>query len=62
VVQVLAKNDKYTGKYVAMKDFDKHTIVSSGSTPTEAYNKALKKGYNNPVITYVPEKGMVQIY
>ena len=44
VVQILTRNNKYTGKYVAMKDFGEHTIVSSGSTPTEAYDKAVKKG------------------
>jgi len=62
VIQVLTNNNKYTGKYIAMEDFGKHTVISSGSTPTEAYDKAVKKGYAEPVITYVPEKGMVQIY
>lgn len=62
MIQTLVKNKKYIGKYVAMKDFDNLKVVGAGNTPTEAYEKALSKGYNTPVIAFVPAKDMVQIY
>lgn len=58
----LIKDRKYSGQYVALKDFKDTTVVSNGPQPQEAYQKAVKKGYNNPVIVYVPVKDIVQIY
>jgi hypothetical protein len=62
MIQILTKNTKYDGKYVALKSFDKQVVIGKGSTPQEAYDKAISKGYSNPVITFIPAKGMVQIY
>ena len=62
MIQILTKDTKYSGKYVALKSFDKHAVVGDGSTPQEAYDKAISNGHTNPVITFVPIKGMVQIY
>ena len=45
-----------------MKDFKDHRVIGDGTTPTEAHKKALEKGFKNPVITFVPIKGVVQIY
>jgi hypothetical protein len=59
---VLVKNSKYCGRYVAIKDFDDPTIVSDGQDPQEVYERAIKKGYNAPVIIFVPLEDMVQIY
>lgn len=58
----LVKNTHYNGKYVALKGFDDHTIVGSGTTPAEAHERALRNGCENPVITFVPTKDLVQIY
>ena len=62
MTKTLIKSNNYNGRYVAMRDFGNHTIIADGSTPQEAYEKALKKGYESPVVTFVPLKGMVQIY
>ena len=62
MVQTLVKNKKYIGKYVAMEDFGKPKVVGAGSTPTAAYKTAVSKGYNTPVIAFVPANDMVQIY
>ena len=62
MVQVLLKNAKYEGRYVAIRDFDDAVVIADGKNPDEAYNKASKKGVNNPVVFYVPVKGMVHIY
>ena len=58
----LVKEKKYSGQYVALKDFKDSTVIGSGSQPQEAYEKAAKKGYKDPVIVYVPPKDVVQIY
>jgi hypothetical protein len=60
--QTLIKNKKYNGRYVAIKDFDDKTIIGDGKNPQEAYEKAVKKGYKDPVVLFVPIKNMVQIY
>ncbi|MBF0484723.1 MAG: hypothetical protein HQL25_08485 [Candidatus Omnitrophica bacterium] len=62
MIQTLIKNDNYSGKFVAFKDFEDHSIIGEGKTPQEAENAAEKKGFKNPVITFVPVKGMVEIY
>ena len=62
MVQTLVKNKKYIGNYVALKDFGNSSVIAYGKTPEEAYRKAQKKGYKNPVITFIPTKEMVHIY
>ncbi len=58
----LIKDKKYSGQYVALKDFKDNTVICKGAQPQQAYQKAVKKGYNDPVIIYVPAKNIVQIY
>ena len=60
--QVLIKENKYNGRYVAIKDFGDSTVIADGNDPKEAYDKAVKQGYPNPVIVFIPAKDMVQIY
>lgn len=60
--QVLIKDRKYNGRYVAIKDFNDNTVIADGKDPKEAYDKAIKTGCENPVILFVPFKDMVQIY
>jgi len=60
--QVLIKDRKYSGRYVAIRDFKDSTVIGDGKDPIEAYEKAIKKGFGDPVILFVPLKDMVQIY
>lgn len=46
---------KYKGLWIALKD-DEKTVISSGKTAKEAWNKALKSGYKNPILTKMPTK------
>jgi hypothetical protein len=62
MTQVLIKDKKYRGRYVAIKDFGKNTVVGDGDTPQEAYEKALHKGCKEPVVIFVPLNDVVQIY
>ena len=62
MTHILFKENKYTGKYVATRDFDDSTVIGYGATPQAAYKNAAHKGYKKPVISFVPAKEMVQIY
>ena len=60
--KTLIKEKKYSGCYVTLKDFNDSTVIADGKDPKEVYETALKKGYSEPVIIYVPIAGTVQIY
>lgn len=62
MIQTLIRNSAFNGKYVAIRGFGDRKVIDSGATPKEAYDKAVKKGYKNPLIMFVPIKDMVQIY
>jgi len=62
MIQTLIQSAKFNGKYVALKDFEDHTVIAEGATPKEAHDIALGKGYKQAVITFVPARNMVQIY
>jgi len=53
---------KYAGKYVATKSFEDGNVISSGTDPVKVVKEAKKKGANDPVLIYIPEKGMTHIY
>ena len=62
MAQTLVKDDQSNGKYIAIISMEDPVIISSGVDPKEVYNEAQKKGYPQPLIVYIPEKDMVQIY
>lgn len=62
MIKTLLKNNDHDGKYVAFKDFKDTSVVGEGSTSKEAHDQTAKKGSKDPVVTFVPIKGMVQIY
>ena len=47
---------------MALKSFEDSTVIGCGDSPKKAYDEAQRKGYKEPVITYIPTKDMVQIY
>ena len=46
--------EQYKGLWVALKD-DEVTVISSGKTAKEAWERAQKKGYKKPILTRMPE-------
>ncbi len=60
--KVIVNNKKYAGKYVAMPSFNTRTVIASGLNPTTVVNRAVQKGYNSPVVIYVPDKKAFNIY
>ncbi|MFA5362928.1 MAG: DUF5678 domain-containing protein [Candidatus Omnitrophota bacterium] len=62
MTQILIKDEKYTGKFVAIKDLRTPKIISSGKDPQSVYKKALRSGCCEPVIFFVPEKHQDRTY
>lgn len=46
---------KHKGLWVALKS-DEKTVVASGKTAKDAWNKAQTKGYAKPILTKMPTK------
>ncbi len=46
---------KYKGLWVALQS-DEKTVISSGKTGKEAWDQALKKGFEKPILTKMPSK------
>ena len=46
---------KYKGLWVALAD-DEETVMGSGVTAKEAWDKALERGYEKPIMTRMPER------
>lgn len=46
---------KYKGLWVALKN-DEKTVVSSGKTAKEAWDKAQKEGFTKPILSKIPVK------
>lgn len=47
--------NKYKGLWVAFKG-DEQTVVGSGKTARKALEEAKKKGYENPILTRMPDE------
>ena len=58
----LIKDEKFNGRFVALKSFDDKTVIVDGKSPSEVLEKATQKGHMDPVILFVPLRNMVQIY
>jgi hypothetical protein len=53
---IIIKNKKLNGSYVAIKSFNDNSIISSGKSIKIVQQKAIKAGCSEPVIIYVPKK------
>lgn len=60
----LIKGDprRYYDKYVAFSSFGDGKIVAYGKNPSKVIKKAREKGHKEPVIVYVPDPNIPQIY
>ena len=60
--QALIKEKKHRGNYVAIKDMKHSKVISSGTDPKKVHDEAVKKGFDNPLLVYVPKENMAQIF
>ena len=54
--------DSYSGLYVALRSFADRAALCHGSVPEDVLSAAKKLGVADPVLVFVPEKGMIHIY
>lgn len=59
---LLNEGEKYCGQYVATTSFADKDVICHGDDPVKVSNEAKEKGASDPVVFYVPEKDIVQIY
>ena len=59
---LIKDGDKYGGKYVATRSFKDKTVLCAGTNPVEVVKEAKKMGAKDPVLLYIPKKGMIHIY
>lgn len=46
---------KYKGMWVALKR-DEKTVIASADNAKAAYTQAIKYGFDNPIISFIPSK------
>lgn len=61
-IVLLKDAEKYSGEYVATRSFIDKEAISYGSDPVKVFNEAKKLGIDEPVVFYVPGKGVIQIH
>ncbi|MEP9412641.1 MAG: hypothetical protein HRF42_14850 [Candidatus Brocadia sp.] len=61
-ISLLKDAEKYSGEYVATRSFTDREVIGHGGDPVKVFNEAKKLGIDEPVVFYVPEKGVIQIY
>ncbi len=51
---------EYKGLWVALAE-DESTVLASGVTASEVFERAKKAGYNDPILTRVPHELMTYV-
>ncbi|MBI5195473.1 MAG: hypothetical protein HZA10_04025 [Nitrospirae bacterium] len=60
---VLVKDgQKYGGNYVATISFTNKKVISIGPDPVKVHSDAVLKGFKDPVIVFIPKRGMTNVY
>ena len=59
---LIKDGEKYGGNYVATRSFKDTKVVCFGTNPKKVFDEAKEKGVKDPVVFFVPKKGMVHIY
>ncbi|MDO8745980.1 MAG: DUF5678 domain-containing protein [Candidatus Brocadiaceae bacterium] len=59
---LLNNAEKYSGEYVALRSFTDREVISHGGNPVDVLGEARKLGVDEPVVFFVPEKDVIQIY
>jgi Family of unknown function (DUF5678) len=53
---------RYGGQYVTVKSFASKIVVTHGKNAKDVFARAKKRGIEEPVLIYVPEKKMARLY
>ena len=55
-------SEGYCGQYVAVESFTNRKVIAHGDDLVKVASEAKEKGADDPVVFYVPEKDVAQIY
>ena len=61
-VLLVKDSGKYAGKFVATKSFMDKEVITFGYDFDDVYEAAEKKGFEHPVVVFIPENDMIHIY
>ncbi len=53
---IVQNPELYEEQFVAMKSFSDNTVICAGKKPEQVMKEAKEKGYNSPVMFFVPKK------
>lgn len=60
--KTIVRNSRYSNCFVAMPSFKSGCVVAHGQKASSVRKKAIQKGYEAPVVIYIPPKGAVCLY
>ncbi len=55
-------SETYSGQYVATKSFVDKEVICHGDDPVKVSTEAKEKGIDDPVVFYIPQRDVIQIY
>ncbi len=58
----ITANKKYAGKFVAMPSFNSRRVLASGRDPAHVREKAVRKGFQSPVVVFIPGHKMYCVF
>jgi len=53
---------KYAGCFVAISSLEERKLISGGKDPKQVLDEAERKGYELPILFFVPPKDITYIY
>ncbi len=59
---VLVADDRYGGKYVALRSIHDNEVIASGDSPADVLAHAQTKGVEGAVLFFVPRPEMTIVY
>lgn len=59
---LLNDSEEFCGQYVAVESFTNRKVIAHGDDLVKVVSEAKEKGADDPVVFYVPEKDVAQIY
>jgi hypothetical protein len=61
-VPAVLPDDRYLGKFVALRSFADKTVIAAGRNAERVVAAARRKGVASPVVFFVPKEDMICLY
>jgi len=60
--KVIVRDKNLSGCFVAMATFNNNSVIAHGKSPSKVRQDAIKQGFLNPVVVFVPKKNSINLY